>query len=161
MGKFSKISCGMDYYSRPYSIPLVAPYWQPSVSPEKVMTVSYKLRAWMFLSWGRGDITFWFVLLATRSLACFFRKSLFFRFVQIFNSWYFFCGHYETRTEDSWFLDWNLTQCRTHGFFGYTVAGIYLSSFTSVRFWTKIELLNVKKCMWESPGSVSSTTGSW
>ena len=39
--------------------------------------------------------------------------------------------------------------------------GIYLSSFTNVRFWTKIEFLNFVKCRWWSWGVVSSTTGSW
>ena len=42
-----------------------------------------------------------------------------------------------------------------------TAAGIYPSSFTTVRFWTKIEFLNIVKCSWGSGGAVSSATSSW
>ena len=38
--------------------------------------------------------------------------------------------------------------------------GIYPSSFTNVRFWTKIEFLNVVKCRWISQGAQGSTKGS-
>ena len=37
-------------------------------------------------------------------------------------------------------------------------SGIYPSSFTNVRFWTKIAFLNVVKCRWGSEGAVSTAT---
>ena len=40
------------------------------------------------------------------------------------------------------------------------VSGIYPSSFTNVRFLTKIEFLNVVKCRLGSQGTASSATGS-
>ena len=40
-------------------------------------------------------------------------------------------------------------------------ADIYPSSFTNVRFWSKIEFLNVAKCRWGSRAAVSSAMGSW
>ena len=40
-------------------------------------------------------------------------------------------------------------------------SGIYPSSFTNVRFSTKIEFLNGVKCRWGSQGAVSSTMSSW
>ena len=41
-----------------------------------------------------------------------------------------------------------------------TRSGIYPSSFTNVRFRTKIEFSNVAKCRWGSQGAVSSAMGS-
>ena len=37
-------------------------------------------------------------------------------------------------------------------------SGTYPSSFTNVRFWTKIAFLNVVKCRWGSQGAVSTAT---
>ena len=41
-----------------------------------------------------------------------------------------------------------------------TDTGIYPSSFTNVRFWTKTEFLHVAKCRWGSQGAISSVTDS-
>ena len=41
------------------------------------------------------------------------------------------------------------------------LSSIYPSTFTNVRFWTKIEFSNVVKCRKGSQDAVSSTNGSW
>ena len=42
-----------------------------------------------------------------------------------------------------------------------TLSEIYPSSFTYVRFWTKIEFLNIVKRSRRYRGATSSATGSW
>ena len=49
----------------------------------------------------------------------------------------------------------------TNAFLIIMLTGIYISSFTNVHFWTKIELLNVVKCRWGPQGAVSFAMGSW